>query len=86
MAKKGKRSILSTEPQARKVLEGIRGKSKKAKPKSNIKQGDKTAKSPKGLNKSKAQGMKEKAALRKKAADRRKKRSTAKKKPKKGMK
>lgn len=62
----------STEPQARKVLEGIesRRKKKKAPKKKKLSPTKPTARTPKGVQKSKAQGAKEREALRRKQRER----------------
>ena len=62
-----RRYMGSTEPQARRVLEGIKPPpKKKAVKKKRLNPTKPTAKSPKGVQKSKAQADKERAALRKK--------------------
>lgn len=73
MAEKRRTSMRSTEPQARKVVEGINSRRKPAPPKKKTRTMDETkptARSPKGVQKSAAQGQEEKAALRKKQQQR----------------
>lgn len=61
----------TTEPQAREVVEGIKKRTKKKVAKKKTMNPTKpTAKSPKGVQKSKAQGELERAALRKKQQER----------------
>lgn len=73
MAKTGRRTYMrSTEPEARKVVEGIKKRTtkKKVAKKKTLNPTKPTAKSPKGVQKSKAQGERERAALRKKQRER----------------
>ncbi len=61
----------STEPQAREVMEGIKKRTKKkVAKKKRMSPVKPTAKSPKGVRKTKAQGERERAALRKKQRER----------------
>lgn len=62
----------STEPQARRVVEGIKKRTgkKKAPKKKTLNPTKPTARSPKGVRKTPAQGAKEREALRKKQRER----------------
>lgn len=62
-------NMMSTEPQARKVLEGMRGK-KVAKKSGGMKQGAVTGSSPGGISKTSAQGKAQLERLRQRQADR----------------